>query len=98
MPIHLDGLKVKHVILRCGFRYRTTLALQKGRGVGVAAYRRISKLPATEHRFLENSAESRIFNVYRSRRFIKNVCQSWQINFILPQKKEKKVSLKSFQT
>ena len=46
--------------------------------------------------------KGRRFNICRSRRFIKKVCRSsQQINFTLPQKKEKqtkKVSLMYFQT
>ena len=64
-----------------------------GGGEGVAGIR----LPSAEHRFLKNSAESRRSFIFRSRRLMKNLCQSLQISFTVPKKKEKKHSLKFFQ-
>ena len=47
-------------------------------------------LRAAERRFFLKSAEGRRINTCRSRRFIKNVCRSSQINFPMPQKIFKK--------
>ena len=58
-------------------------------------------VPVAERRFLKNSAEGRRLFTCQSRRLIKNLCRSTQINFTIPQKKEKKAkeySLTSFQT
>ena len=65
-----------------------TMSSMKGRGkggVGIAADRRISKFAC--RRTQKKSAESRRINICRSRRFVKNVCRSSQINFTMPQKK-----------
>ena len=47
-------------------------------------------LPDAEGRFLKNSAEGRRLFTCWSRRLMKNLCRSLQINFTIPQKEEKK--------
>ena len=46
-----------------------------------------ANLRVTERRFFKKSAEGRRIDICGSLRFIKNVCQSSQINFTMPKKK-----------
>ena len=61
----------------------------EGGGLLLASFH-VFILPDAERRFLKNSAEGQRLFTCRSRRLMKNLCRSLQINFTIPQKEEKK--------